>query len=45
MQNGLSIAREIIHAHGGTISVQSQFGKGTQFKISMPSGSAAKNIY
>jgi two-component system sensor histidine kinase BaeS len=33
---GLSIAREIIQAHGGKIDVQSQSGKGTQFSIHLP---------
>lgn len=33
---GLSITKAIIEAHGGTISVGSQFGSGTVFTISLP---------
>ncbi|MGC4106219.1 MAG: HAMP domain-containing sensor histidine kinase [Thermomicrobiales bacterium] len=33
---GLSIARSIVEAHGGTISVQSTPGVGTAFAISLP---------
>jgi signal transduction histidine kinase len=33
---GLAIARAIIHAHGGTISVQSQPGVGTTFTLTLP---------
>lgn len=33
---GLSIAREIIQAHGGTIDVHSEFGKGTKVVITLP---------
>ncbi|WP_394185654.1 sensor histidine kinase [Metabacillus halosaccharovorans] len=32
---GLSIVKEIIDAHGGTISVESQLNKGTCFKITL----------
>jgi two-component system, NtrC family, sensor histidine kinase KinB len=32
---GLAIAREIIEAHGGRISVKSQLGRGTQFKFTL----------
>ena len=35
---GLSIARKIIAAHKGTISVNSQLGKGTSFTITLPEG-------
>lgn len=33
---GLSIAREIIRHHGGTLSVESEPGKGSTFRISLP---------
>jgi signal transduction histidine kinase len=33
---GLSIVRAIAEAHGGTIDVQSQLGKGTTFTLSFP---------
>ena len=33
---GLAIARQLIHAHGGTIEAQSEVGKGTSFVIELP---------
>src|SRR5262249_37510211 len=33
---GLSIAREIVEAHGGVIGVQSEPGKGSTFTFSLP---------
>jgi signal transduction histidine kinase len=33
---GLAIVKEIIHAHGGNISVQSEVGTGTQFCFTLP---------
>lgn len=33
---GLATARKIVHAHGGTISVQSEPGRGTKFTIRLP---------
>ena len=33
---GMSIAREIIQKHGGTIEVQSEVGKGSEFTIVIP---------
>jgi two-component system sensor histidine kinase BaeS len=34
---GLAIARQLVHAHGGRITVQSVVGQGTQFQIFLPS--------
>src|SRR5208337_2449414 len=33
---GLTIAREIIQAHGGTISVRSAIGYGSEFTVRLP---------
>jgi two-component system OmpR family sensor kinase/two-component system sensor histidine kinase BaeS len=33
---GLAIAKQLIHAHGGKIEVQSEVGKGTIFTIELP---------
>lgn len=33
---GLAIVREIVTAHGGTVAVESDVGKGTTFRISLP---------
>jgi signal transduction histidine kinase len=33
---GLAIAREIVEAHGGTISAESEVGKGTTFRVTLP---------
>jgi signal transduction histidine kinase len=33
---GLSIARSIVEAHGGTITVRSRVGRGTTFRFSLP---------
>ena len=33
---GLSIAQWVVHAHGGTITVQSRLGRGTVFTVLLP---------
>jgi two-component system sensor histidine kinase ResE len=35
---GLSIVKELVQAHGGTIAVSSQVGAGTTFAIELPAG-------
>jgi two-component system OmpR family sensor kinase/two-component system sensor histidine kinase BaeS len=37
---GLAITKQIILAHGGTINVESEVGKGTKFVIEIPAGHA-----
>jgi signal transduction histidine kinase len=37
---GLSLARELVKLHGGSIEVESRLGAGTTFKVRIPAGSA-----
>ncbi len=39
---GLSIVRQLIGMYGGTISVQSEMGKGTEFTVRLPGEGAEK---
>jgi PAS domain S-box-containing protein len=37
---GLSLVHELVHLHGGTISVVSTLGQGAEFKVRIPAGKA-----
>ncbi|MCE9644867.1 MAG: HAMP domain-containing histidine kinase [Chloroflexi bacterium] len=41
---GLAIAKEIVLAHGGRITLRSKLGKGTSFEVSLPLPGSSKNI-
>jgi signal transduction histidine kinase len=39
---GLAIARSIVEAHGGQITVRSQVGRGTRFRFSLPAAPGSR---
>ena len=39
---GLMIVREIVEAHGGTVGVESELGKGSTFWVRLPRGAGAR---
>lgn len=41
---GLSIVKELVHIHGGTIHVTSEINKGTTFTITLPKQSTANDM-
>ncbi|HEY8271351.1 MAG TPA: ATP-binding protein, partial [Pseudobdellovibrionaceae bacterium] len=40
---GLSIVASIMKLHGGTVSVESEIGKGSLFRLSFPNSSRLSN--
>ena len=40
---GLTLARQLIEAHGGTIDLESEVGRGSRFGVSLPLGRAARS--
>ncbi len=41
---GLAIAREIVHAHGGSMDAQSEVGRGSRFSFTLRRASATKEV-
>jgi signal transduction histidine kinase len=39
---GLSICQAIVMAHGGTLTVESQVGKGSTFRVELPAAPAGE---
>lgn len=42
---GLAIAREIVEAHGGTITAESEVGRGTSFRVVLPAAPPASGAH
>lgn len=40
---GLNIVREIVELHGGTVSVSSRVGHGTNFTVNLPKNALSAN--
>jgi two-component system phosphate regulon sensor histidine kinase PhoR len=36
---GLAIVKHLVAAHGGTLSIESKVGEGTQVRVTLPAGS------
>jgi signal transduction histidine kinase/DNA-binding response OmpR family regulator len=41
---GLTLARQLIEAHGGSIDLESEVGRGSRFGVSLPLGRAARPV-